>query len=67
MKDLDRKNNNKSGSLKNSEPEFLVAGKLRKSHGLNGEMYLIKTFQFLLAKNLRKTKLNPFEWQEKWD
>ena len=38
MKDLDRKGNNKSGSLKNSEPEFLVAGKLRKSHGLNGEM-----------------------------
>jgi len=38
MKDLDRKGNNQSGSLKNSEPEFLVAGKLRKSHGLNGEM-----------------------------
>ena len=40
MKDLDRKGNNKSGSLKNSEPEFLVAGKLRKSHGLSGEMWI---------------------------
>lgn len=40
MKDLGRKNNNQSGSLKNSEPEFLVAGKLRKSHGLNGEMWI---------------------------
>jgi 16S rRNA processing protein RimM len=29
-----------SGSLKISEPEFLVAGKLRKSHGLNGEMWI---------------------------
>ena len=40
MKDLERKGNNQSGSLKNSEPEFLVAGKLRKSHGLNGEMWI---------------------------
>jgi len=40
MKDRGHKNNNQSGSLKNSEPEFLVAGKLRKSHGLNGEMWI---------------------------
>ena len=40
MKDLDSKRNNQSGSLKNSEPEFLIAGKLRKSHGLSGEMWI---------------------------
>ena len=28
------------GSLPNSEPEFLLAGKLLKPHGLNGEMWL---------------------------
>ncbi len=39
-KDLDRKGNNQSGSLKNSEPEFLIAGKLRKTHGLSGEMWI---------------------------
>ena len=40
MKDRGHKNNFQSGSLKNSEPEFLVAGKLRKSHGLKGEMWI---------------------------
>lgn len=40
MKDRGHKNANQSGSLKNSEPEFLVAGKLRKSHGLKGEMWI---------------------------
>lgn len=30
----------KSGSLKDSEPEFLLAGKLLKPHGLKGEMWL---------------------------
>ena len=65
MKDLDRKGNNQSGSLKNSEPEFLVAGKLRKSHGLergdvdrsiNGSSGVVKSkvFLFLLAKGFNK-------------
>ena len=40
MKDQGQEKKNKSGSLKNSEPEFLVAGKLRKSHGLHGEMWI---------------------------
>jgi 16S rRNA processing protein RimM len=40
MKDLGRKSNNHSGSLKKSEPDFLAAGKLRKPHGLNGEMWI---------------------------
>ena len=40
MKARGHKNINQSGSLKKSEPEFLVAGKLRKSHGLNGEMWI---------------------------
>lgn len=30
----------KSGSLKKSEPEFLLAGKLLKPHGLRGELWL---------------------------
>jgi len=34
--ELENKNN--SGSLKSSEPEFLVIGRLGKSHGLQGEM-----------------------------
>ncbi len=40
MKDLDKKEKDQSGSLKKSEPEFLIAGKLRKSHGLRGEMWI---------------------------
>ncbi len=40
MKDKGHKKNKNSGSLTNSEPEFLVAGKLRKSHGLKGEMWI---------------------------
>lgn len=28
-----------SGSPRKGEPEYLLAGKLRKTHGLNGEMY----------------------------
>ena len=77
MKDLDRKGNNQSGSLKNSEPEFLVAGKLRKSHGLSGEMWieiltdhpelLSKVFQFLLVKALKKSPSTHFGWLENWD
>lgn len=33
-------NENKSGSLNNSEPEFLAVGKLGKTHGLHGEMWM---------------------------
>jgi 16S rRNA processing protein RimM len=40
MNDRGSRKNSLSGSLKKSEPEFLVAGKLRKSHGLEGEMWL---------------------------
>ena len=40
MKDWGHKKNNQSGSLKKSEPEFLIAGKLRKAHGLKGEMWI---------------------------
>lgn len=40
MKDRGHKNNNHSGSRIQSEPEFLAAGKLRKSHGLKGEMWI---------------------------
>ena len=78
MKDLDRKGNNQSGSLKNSEPEFLVAGKLRKSHGLSGEMWIevltdhpellqTRVFLFLLVKALKKTSSTLFGWLVNWD
>jgi 16S rRNA processing protein RimM len=40
MNNRGNKKNSQSGSLKKSEPEFLVAGKLRKSHGLDGEMWV---------------------------
>jgi 16S rRNA processing protein RimM len=70
MKDLDRKGNNQSGSLKNSEPEFLVAGRLRKSHGLNGEMwievltdhpeFLIQGFPVFIGKNYDKHTISAF-------
>jgi len=40
MKNTGKKNSGNSGSPKKSEPEFLVAGKLRKSHGLDGEMWI---------------------------
>jgi len=70
MKDLDRKENNQSGSLKNSEPEFLVAGKLRKSHGLSGEMWieiltdhpelLRQGFPVFIGESLNKNIINSF-------
>ena len=34
------KNEKQSGSLKNSEPEFLVVGKIGKTHGLRGELWM---------------------------
>ena len=40
MKARSHKNINQSGSLNKSEPEFLVAGKLRRTHGLKGEMWI---------------------------
>jgi 16S rRNA processing protein RimM len=52
MNDRGTRKNGQSGSLKKSEPEFLVAGKLRKSHGLDGEMWIeiITDFPDLLNK-----------------
>jgi 16S rRNA processing protein RimM len=40
MNDRGNNKNGQSGSLNKSEPEFLVAGKLRRSHGLDGEMWM---------------------------
>jgi 16S rRNA processing protein RimM len=40
MKNRGNANNSKPGSPDKSEPEFLIAGKLRKSHGLTGEMWV---------------------------
>ena len=40
MNAIGQKRINQSGSPKKSEPEFLVTGKLRKSHGLKGEMWV---------------------------
>jgi 16S rRNA processing protein RimM len=34
------KNEKQSGSLTNSEPEFLVVGKIGKTHGLRGELWM---------------------------
>ncbi len=70
MKDKGHKNNNQTGSLKNSEPEFLVAGKLRKSHGLNGEMWievltdnpelLNQDIQVFIGENYKKITIKSF-------
>jgi 16S rRNA processing protein RimM len=75
MKDLDRKGNKQSGSLKNSEPEFLVAGKLRKSHGLTGEMsievltdhpeLLREGFTVFLGKDYEKHIISSFRMADK--
>jgi 16S rRNA processing protein RimM len=35
-----------SGSLANSEPEFLVVGKIGKSHGLSGDVWMILLTDF---------------------
>jgi 16S rRNA processing protein RimM len=37
---------NSSGSLENSEPEFLEIGKIGKSHGLRGEVWMILSTDF---------------------
>ena len=49
----DKENN--SGSLENSEPEFLAVGKIGKTHGLTGELWLnlLTDFPERLAKGKR--------------
>jgi len=75
MKDLDRNGTNQSGSLKNSEPEFLIAGKLRKTHGLGGEMwievstdhpeFLKQGYSVFIGKNYEKQKIRSFRMADK--
>ena len=40
QRNINSKNEKQSGSLKNSEPEFLVVGKIGKTHGLQGELWM---------------------------
>ena len=47
MKNRGNANSSKPGSPDKSEPEFLIAGKLRKSHGLTGEMWVELLTDFL--------------------
>jgi len=75
MKDLDHKGTKQSGSLKNSEPEFLIAGKLRKTHGLDGEMWievltdrpdmLKQGFFVFIGKNYEQQRIRSFRMADK--
>lgn len=71
MKNRGNAKNCQPGSPDKSEPEFLVAGKLRRSHGLTGEMWVVlltdftEVFEagrvFLIGKNRTPAVVKSFK------
>jgi len=52
---MSKANQNQTGSLKQSEPAFLIVGRLQKAHGIRGEIAMLVITDF--PERLRKGKI----------